>query len=83
MLTWKDIGGRHVGRNRLPDRALLTSFDQAWAILGVIASVRQLDEILTTTEFYPAVHAWALANPHRRALELRHEMAAWSRHTAG
>ena len=72
-LTWKDIGGRHVGRNRLPDRALLTSFDQAWAILGVIASVRQFDEILTTTELCPAAHAWALANPHR-ALELRNDM---------
>lgn len=73
-LTWKDIGGRHVGRNRLPDRALLTSFAQAWALLGVVASVRQFDEILTTTSRYAAVHAWALANPHR-ALELRHDMS--------
>ena len=73
-LTWKDIGGRHVGRNRLPDRAHLTSFDQAWALLGVIASVRLFDEILTTTELYPSVRAWALANPHR-ALELRHDMS--------
>jgi hypothetical protein len=72
-LTWKDIGGRHVGRNRLPDRALVTSFDQAWALLGVTASVRQFDEILTTTELYPSVRAWVLTHP-RRALELRHDM---------
>jgi hypothetical protein len=73
-LTWKDIGGRHVGRNRLPDRALVTAFDQAWALLGVIAPVRQFDEILNTTELYPAVHAWVIAHPHR-ALELRHDMS--------
>lgn len=72
-LTWKDIGGRHVGRNRVPDRALVTSFDQAWALLGVTASVRQFEELLTTTGLYPSVRAWVLAHPHR-ALELRHDM---------
>jgi hypothetical protein len=72
-LVWKDIGGRHVGRNRLPDRALITSFDQAWTLLGVIESVRQFDEILTKTELHPAVRAWVLTHPHR-ALELRHDM---------
>lgn len=72
-LTWKDIGGRHVGRNRLPDRVVVTSFDQAWALLGVIMSVGQYDEILTMTKPYPAVHAWVLTHPHR-ALEHRHDM---------
>jgi hypothetical protein len=72
-LVWKDIGGRHVGRNRLPDRALITSFDQAWTLLGAIASVHQFDEILTKTELHPAVRAWVLTHPHR-ALELRHDM---------
>lgn len=72
-MTWKEIGGRHVGRNLLPDRVLVTSFEQAWALLGVTASVRQFDEILTTTELCPAVHAWVIAHP-LRALELRDEM---------
>lgn len=72
-LKWKEIGGRRVGRNRLPDRAIVTSFDQAWALLGVRASVRQFDEILTMTEPYPAVQSWVLANAHR-ALELGQDM---------
>lgn len=72
-LKWKEIGGRRVGRNRLPDRAIVTSFDQAWALLGVTASVRQFDEVLTMTEPYPAVQSWVLANAHR-ALELGQDM---------
>lgn len=72
-LTWKEIGGRHVGRNRLPERAIVTSFDQAWALLGVTASVRQFDQILDMTEPYPAVQSWVLANAHR-ALELGQDM---------
>ncbi|MCW2817205.1 MAG: hypothetical protein JWN84_4660 [Nocardioides sp.] len=73
-LTWKEIGGRHVGRNRLPDRAIVTSFDQAWALLGVTASVRRFDAILAMTRPYPSVHSWVLANPHR-GLELSEDMA--------
>lgn len=33
-LEWKTVGGRHVGRNTLPVRAVVSSWDQAWTLLG-------------------------------------------------
>ncbi len=30
-LEWGEIGGRQIGRNRVPTRAVVSSFDQAWA----------------------------------------------------
>lgn len=72
-LQWQSIGGRHVGRNQLPVRAVLSSFDQVWALLGVAATARWFDEILATAQQHPAVRQWVLDHPHR-SLELRHEM---------
>src|SRR5258707_7191305 len=31
-LQWQSIGGRQIGRNRLPVRALVSTFEQAWAL---------------------------------------------------
>src|ERR1700757_3188171 len=53
-LQWQSIGGRQIGRNRLPIRAAVSSFEQAWALLGVATSVRHFDDLL------------ALAQRHRR-----------------
>ncbi|MDQ2635494.1 MAG: DUF3322 domain-containing protein, partial [Actinomycetota bacterium] len=33
-LQWQSIGGRRIGRNRLPIRAVVSSFEQAWALLS-------------------------------------------------
>lgn len=68
-LVWTAIGGRHFGRNRLPTRAIVSTFEQAWALLGVGATVRRFEEILRLVDPEPPVRAWVLANPHR-ALEL-------------
>jgi hypothetical protein len=72
-LQWQTVGGRHIGRNELPGRAVVSSFGQAWALLGVGESVRRFDEALAVTDSHPAVHKWATAHPHR-ALELHDEM---------
>lgn len=72
-LQWQSIGGRQIGRNRLPVRAVVSTIDQAWALLGVTASVRRFDELLAQAHQHPQVRKWVVDHPHR-ALELRHEM---------
>ncbi len=68
-LDWETIGGRHVGRNRIPVRAKVVSLDQAWALLGVTDSVRAFDELLGLTQAHSQVRRWITVHPHR-ALEL-------------
>ncbi|MGL5867234.1 MAG: Wadjet anti-phage system protein JetD domain-containing protein [Dermatophilaceae bacterium] len=72
-LTWRTVGGRRIGRNELPDRAIVSTFDQAWALLGVRDAVRQFDEILAIVGGCSAVRAWAVGHPHR-ALELHGDL---------
>lgn len=72
-LEWQPIGGRQIGRNRIPVRAVVSSFDQAWALLGVASTVRRFDELLAMADGQPPVRAWVVGNP-RRALELSDEM---------
>lgn len=72
-LTWQAIGGRRIGRNKIPARAVISSFDQAWSLLGVREAVRRFDEVLALVDGHPAIRAWVVANPHR-ALELDDEV---------
>lgn len=72
-LRWRAVGGRSFGRNQLPDRAVVTSLDQAWALLGVRAEAERFTEILGLVEPHPAVRAWVCEHPHR-ALALREEV---------
>lgn len=72
-LRWRTIGGRHIGRNELPDRAVVSSFDQAWALLGVHEPVRRFDTVLALVDRHPSIRRWATDQPHR-ALELHVEV---------
>lgn len=65
----EQVGGRHIGRNALPARVTISTIDQAWSLLEVGRDVERFERILDLAETAPAVHAWALARPHR-ALEL-------------
>ena len=69
-LDFAAIGGRHYGRNRLPVRAIVSSYSQAWAVLGVTEDVRRFEEILRVVAEHGAVRDWVLAHPHQ-ALGLR------------
>lgn len=71
-LEFVTIGGRHFGRNRLPSRAIVSSYSQAWAVLGVAADVRRFEEVLRVVAEHPPVHNWVLAHPHQ-ALDLHNE----------
>lgn len=64
-LEWKSVGGRQIGRNRVPVRAVLFSYDQVWGLLGVTAVVRGFDEMLAVADRHPRVREWIVANPHR------------------
>ena len=53
-LEFKAVGGRAVGRNELPARARVSSFDQAWRLLGVGREVAALDAIAAATRAWVA-----------------------------
>ena len=72
-LQWQSIGGRQIGRNLLPVRAVVSSIEQVWALLGVTTMVRRFDDILALADQHPRVREWIVGHPHR-ALELGHEM---------
>ncbi len=72
-LVWQSIGGRQIGRNQIPVRAVVSGFAQAWALLGVASTVRRFDELLAMVHGHPPVRGWVVANPHR-ALEFFVEM---------
>lgn len=66
------IGGRHVGRNRVPGRARVTTYEQAWHLLGVTAQVAAYRRVLDLSAGLPEVRAWAATQP-LRALEVTAE----------
>lgn len=68
-LRWRSIGGRSIGRNEIPVRAVVSSFDQAWALLGVTAEVRRYSGLLASAQGHPAVRTWIAQHP-MQALEL-------------
>lgn len=72
-LEWKTLGGKHFGRNRVPARAIISTRDQAWRLLGVTPMVRRFDELLESTRQHPRIREWIVAHPHR-ALELGSEL---------
>jgi hypothetical protein len=74
-LTWRAVGGRSIGRNQLPVRALVTSLDQAWSLVGVHSEVARFAEILDLVDGHPAVRAWVCEHPHR-ALALHDDVPA-------
>nr|WP_293767707.1 DUF3322 domain-containing protein [Sporichthya sp.] len=62
-LAYADIGGRDFGRNRIPARAVLTDYPQAWSLLGVAGTVEAFRRILELSAGIPPVRTWAAANP--------------------
>lgn len=62
-LTYQAVGGRVIGRNELPARAVVSDFAQAWALLGVGGEVRQLDGILQVVGEEPVLRSWVAAHP--------------------
>ncbi|ORB28039.1 Wadjet anti-phage system protein JetD domain-containing protein [Mycolicibacterium parafortuitum] len=72
-LEWKSVGGRKIGRNELPARAVLRRRDQVWALLGVTETVRRFDDLLEASRPQPRVREWITEHPHQ-ALTLTPQM---------
>ncbi len=85
------IGGRGVGRTEVPKRAVLSSYEQVWTLLGVRKSVAAYGELLAETAGWAGagtirpedsnpVLGWARSHPIK-ALELAEQwtriLAAW------
>jgi hypothetical protein len=68
------VGGRLAGRTSVPERALVTRFEQAWELLGTAADAFDYRRLVAETEL-DAARQWALAHPVG-ALSLRADWAA-------
>jgi hypothetical protein len=62
-LEYAGVGGRLVGRNQVPARATVTSYEQAWSLLGVAPDVRRIDSVLDVSRSSPTLLAWVRAHP--------------------
>lgn len=64
-LQWTSIGGRYVGRNQVPSRAQVSTYDQAWALLGVRSDSRRFLRLHGSVGDRDPVRAWMLAYPFK------------------
>ncbi|GMA28808.1 hypothetical protein GCM10025874_20610 [Arenivirga flava] len=64
QLIDREIGGRHVGRTRVPVRARIDSWEQAWCLLSVHDEVERFGRLVALASD-PAAREWALAHPLR------------------
>jgi hypothetical protein len=62
-LRYAPVGGRLIGRNELPRRAVVESCEQAVALLGVADQRRAYEAALSVVSDEPDVRAWVAANP--------------------
>ncbi|MFT3942244.1 MAG: DUF2220 family protein [Ancrocorticia sp.] len=89
-VEYGSIGGRTVGRTTVPKRVKISSWDQAWTLLGVKKQVSTYIDLLARTESWLAniaIHSpaispldWARANPLKAlslAVEWPRILAAW------
>ena len=74
-IVYAEIGGREFGRNRIPSRVRIETYEQAWTTLGVGREVARYREILDLTGQVEAVYAWAVDNP-LRAIEATDDWSA-------
>lgn len=65
-LVMREVGGRAIGRNSLPARAVVERFEQAWRLLGVADEVARYDAIREQTAAQlPGLGGWLTRNSLR------------------
>lgn len=62
-LITRTVGGRAIGRNELPARAVVSSYQQAWRLLGVAAEVAAFERVLAHGD--ESARDWVLTRPLR------------------
>lgn len=68
-LRYAPVGGRLIGRNELPSRAIVETYEQAAALLGVGDQIQAYKTVLSVVAREPGVSAWVASKP-LRALEV-------------
>lgn len=63
LIDYAAIGGRHFGRNQIPARARIETYDQAWAMLGVSRQASRFRAILDLAASTSRVQGWMIKNP--------------------
>ncbi|WP_295999067.1 DUF3322 domain-containing protein [Rugamonas sp.] len=75
-IVWRDINHRQLGRNRLPEKIILPSAEDALRLLGRLADARRFDALAAATlAAFPSLRAWLA----RRPVTLLEQAAAWPR----
>lgn len=75
-VAWREINHRQTGRNRLPDRAIVASADDALLLIGRGADARRVDRLAASTlDGFPQLRPWLT----RRALLVLDQAAQWPR----
>ena len=59
------VGGRHFGRNQIPVRARVVSYEQAWRLLDVADQVATFRNVLELSDDLPQVRRWVIDHPLR------------------
>lgn len=57
------IGGRLAGHNDIPVRVVITTYAQAWRVLGSEADATAFADLVTAAEAVPRAREWALSVP--------------------
>lgn len=57
------VGGRLIGRNDLPSRAVVSTYSQAWALLRVETLVGEFDDAMLGCADEPEVLTWVVSHP--------------------
>lgn len=65
VLDYVAVGGRHFGRNEVPSRARVETYEQAFALIGVADEVEKYRQALDAAASEPDVRAWVAAHPLR------------------
>ena len=74
-IEYKQVGGRLVGTNLVPSRALVESYDQAWELLGARAKIRQFTALADRTrDECPRLAPWL----ERRPVKVLELAADWA-----
>lgn len=62
-IIYGQVGGREFGRNRIPSRVHVDTYDQAWALLGVESTVARYREILDCSAPVQSIYKWVIDKP--------------------
>src|SRR5699024_2892066 len=61
-LEYRQVGGRYIGRNQIPARAVVAAWDEAWTLLGVHNDVTVLTSSVAESR-HERIREWIVSKP--------------------